>query len=160
MHPTSKLIDALSSNSKLSYFTGDAGGQLGLVLGASFITLLEVIDLFVMVVVSWLKSKYGGKSTDVWRVSSIYQSLCWYFLFQSTNRLVVRNSVKISLGRDGGNCSMLGKVPQGRAGDFLFRPVEDCTNARETCKELADGREENKLMVTLFLEMDGVKVTL
>ena len=58
-------VDALSSNSKLSYFTGDAGGQLGLVLGASFITLLEVIDLFVMVVVSWLKSKYGGKSTDV-----------------------------------------------------------------------------------------------
>ena len=57
MHPTSKLVDALSSNSKLSYFTGDAGGQLGLVLGASFITLLEVIDLFVMVVVSWLKSK-------------------------------------------------------------------------------------------------------
>lgn len=68
--------------------------------------------------------------------------------------------MKISLGRDGGNCSMLGKVPQGHAGDFLFRSVEDCTNARETCKELADGREENKLMVTLFLEMDGVKVTL
>ena len=55
---------------------------------------------------------------------------------------------------------MLGKVPQGRAGDFLLRSVEDRTNARETCKELADGREENKLMVTLFLEMDGVKVTL
>ena len=52
---------------------------------------------------------------------------------------------------------MLGKVPQGRAGDFLFRSVEDCTNVRETCKELADGREENKLMVTLFLEMDGGK---
>lgn len=50
---------------------------------------------------------------------------------------------------------MLGKVPQGRAGDFLFRSVEDCTNARETCKELADGREENKLMLLYFWKWMG-----
>lgn len=60
-----KFIDVLLFNSKFLYFIGDVGGQLGFVFGVSFIMLLEVIDLFVMVVVSWLKLKYGGKSIDV-----------------------------------------------------------------------------------------------
>lgn len=60
-------IDVFEQTPSYGFFklVGDAGGQLGLVLGASFITLLEVVDLFVMVVVSWLRSKYRDKSTNV-----------------------------------------------------------------------------------------------
>ncbi|KAK3748780.1 hypothetical protein QZH41_013516 [Actinostola sp. cb2023] len=42
---------------------GDVGGQLGLVLGASFITLLELIDLFVMWFYFWLKGKAKRRSS-------------------------------------------------------------------------------------------------
>ena len=45
--------------------SGDAGGQLGLVLGASFITLLEVIDLVIMFAINWFRSKPPGKTSDI-----------------------------------------------------------------------------------------------
>lgn len=40
------------------FVVGDVGGQLGLVLGASVITLLEVVDLVVCIIFFWLQSKY------------------------------------------------------------------------------------------------------
>lgn len=50
----------------LYYFSsGDAGGQLGLVLGASFITILEVIDLVIMFAINWFRSKPPSKTTDI-----------------------------------------------------------------------------------------------
>ena len=45
--------------------SGDAGGQLGLVLGASFITILEVIDLVIMFAINWFRSKPPSKTTDI-----------------------------------------------------------------------------------------------
>lgn len=45
--------------------SGDAGGQLGLVLGASFITILEVIDLVIMFAINWFRSKPPNKTTNI-----------------------------------------------------------------------------------------------
>lgn len=47
------------------FFPGDAGGQLGLVLGASFITLLEVIDLLIMFAINWFRSYPRLKTADI-----------------------------------------------------------------------------------------------
>lgn len=44
---------------------GDAGGQLGLVLGASCITILEVIDLVIMFAINWFKSPPRRKNTEI-----------------------------------------------------------------------------------------------
>ena len=40
------------------FVLGHAGGQLGLVLGASSITFLEVIDLAIFIIIYWLQAKY------------------------------------------------------------------------------------------------------
>jgi len=44
---------------------GDAGGQLGLVLGASFITILEVVDLVIMLAINWLRFTPRRKNTEI-----------------------------------------------------------------------------------------------
>lgn len=50
---------------RIFFSSGDAGGQLGLVLGASFITILEVIDLVVMFAINWFRSTPRTKNTEI-----------------------------------------------------------------------------------------------
>lgn len=52
-----------NSNMLIWFTLGDVGGQLGLVLGASFITLLELIDLFFMWFYFWLRGAIKRRST-------------------------------------------------------------------------------------------------
>ena len=39
------------------FVSGDAGGQLGLVLGASVVTILEFVDLLIFLAINWFRSK-------------------------------------------------------------------------------------------------------
>jgi len=60
-------IDIFEQTPSYGFFrlVGDAGGQLGLVLGASFITILEVIDLVIMFAINWFRSKPPNKTTNI-----------------------------------------------------------------------------------------------
>lgn len=51
-------VDVLEQTPVFGFFRllGEVGGQLGLVLGASFITIVEVIDLAIMFVINWFWS--------------------------------------------------------------------------------------------------------
>lgn len=48
-------VDVLEQTPVFGFFRllGEVGGQLGLVLGASFITIVEVIDLAIMFAINW-----------------------------------------------------------------------------------------------------------
>ena len=60
-----KIVRTVLSSIDLSYLTGDIGGQLGLFLGASFITLAEVLSYFGKKIDMWIHrgiNKHRGKT--------------------------------------------------------------------------------------------------